>query len=157
MSIREMTRDDLPQVSRVCMEAFMASVASTLPAQGIETFRGIASVESFGRRMQDDTTLLVFADGPSVKGVVELKAGRHVAMLFVDPPHQGQGIGRRLVEAAISHARSERITVNASLPSVPAYTKYGFRCCSAVGESGGLVYQPMERRDTLVSDPQHAD
>ncbi|QEQ98352.1 GNAT family N-acetyltransferase [Neptunomonas concharum] len=54
------------------------------------------------------------------------------------------GIRKSLITAALKHARTQTVTVKASLSSVPAYKKYGFKCSGDIGESAGLVYQPME-------------
>lgn len=143
MTIRQLTANDLDHVSALCIRAFMASVAPSLSAQGVATFTQIAAADSFAGRMGGDNLMLVYVRDDQLQGVIELKEGRHVAMLFVDPPQQGQGIGRQLLAAALVHARSAEITVSASLSSVLAYERYGFRCCGEIGESAGLVYQPM--------------
>lgn len=67
-----------------------------------------------------------------------------MAMLFIAPGRQRQGIGARLMSAALEHARAEIVTVRASLSSVPAYQRYGFNLAGQVGEFAGLTYQPME-------------
>lgn len=153
MPIRAMTTADLPRVSQICMQAFMTSVAGTLSQQGIDTFSQIAASESFRTRLENDNTMLVYVDGDDVLGVVELKAGRHLAMLFVDPLHQGRGIGRQLVATILRQAETEQVTVSASMSSVLAYLRYGFQCCGEVAESAGLVYQPMQIAP--AADPEH--
>ncbi|WP_076496005.1 GNAT family N-acetyltransferase [Neptunomonas antarctica] len=50
--------------------------------------------------------------------------------------------GRRLLSAALKYTRSDIVTVNVSLSSVPAYKKYGFNYTGDVSISAGLVYQP---------------
>ncbi len=87
--------------------------------------------------------LVAECDG-EIEGVIELKEGCHVAMLFVEPEKQMKGIGRRLLSSALSYARVGTVTVSASLSSVPAYRKYGFECKGDIAESAGLIYQPME-------------
>lgn len=71
--------------------------------------------------------------------------GRHIGMLFVDPQAHRRGIGRELFEAALAHACADLISVSASLPSVAAYTRFGFSLTGPVSESSGLIYQPMAR------------
>ncbi|WP_415905912.1 GNAT family N-acetyltransferase [Neptuniibacter sp. QD72_48] len=145
MMIREIKEGDIEGVSRVCLDAFSDSVAGSLSDEGIATFTAIASPNAFAERMKADNRMLVAEDNNGeILGVVELKEGRHIAMLFVTPSQQKGGIGRRLLTAALKYARSETVTVSASLPSVPAYRKYGFKLTGDVGESSGLVYQPME-------------
>lgn len=145
MIIREMKKGDIEGVSQVCLDAFSDSVAGSLSDEGIATFTAISSADAFSERMKADNRMLV-AEGKNgeILGVVELKEGRHIAMLFVTPSQQKGGIGRGLLTAVLKYARSETVTVSASLPSVPAYQKYGFKLAGDVGELSGLVYQPME-------------
>lgn len=145
MQIRTLTHDDLSSASALCMDAFMQTVAPSLSAQGVETFANVAAAQAFAERMQGDNLLLVCVAGEAITGLIELKEGRHVAMLFVAPGWQRRGIGRRLMNAALEHARAEVVTVRASLSSVAAYEHYGFLQAGEVGEFAGLVYQPMEK------------
>lgn len=145
MIIRDMKECDTEGVSHVCLDAFSESVASSLSDEGIATFTAIASPDAFAERMKADNRMLV-AEGKNsaILGVIELKEGRHIAMLFVTPSQQKGGIGRKLLTAVLRNTRSETVTVSASLSSVPAYQKYGFKPKGDVGEFSGLVYQPME-------------
>jgi GNAT superfamily N-acetyltransferase len=144
MLIRKVQPADLPRLSSLCIDAFMGSVASTLTEEGINTFKKIASVDGFANRMEADNKMLACEDGGEVIGVVELKEGRHIAMLFVDPCRQKKGVGRSLISAVLPCTRRAVLTVNASLTSVPAYLSYGFKCTGEAGELAGLKYQPME-------------
>ncbi|MBD8696623.1 GNAT family N-acetyltransferase [Stenotrophomonas sp. CFBP 13718] len=145
MSVRALAPHDFEAASAICIAAFTQSVAPTVTAQGVATFGSIAAASSFAKRFVGDNKILVFEEAGRVVGVIELKEGRHISMLFVDPDAQGRGIGRQLVEAALAQARAELITVSASLPSVPAYTRYGFALAGPVAEAAGLIYQPMNR------------
>ncbi|WP_410480607.1 GNAT family N-acetyltransferase [Pseudomonas plecoglossicida] len=146
MQIRKLTLDDLPHASALCMDAFLQAVAPSLSAQGVETFAKVAAAQAFAERMQGDNLMLACVSEGAIAGLIELKEGRHVAMLFVAPGWQRTGIGMRLMNAALRHARVEVVTVKASLTSVPAYQRYGFTLAGEVGEFAGLVYQPMEKR-----------
>lgn len=146
MQIRRLTHDDLPRANAVCMDAFMLAVAPSLSAQGVETFSRLADAQAMAERMIGDNLLLACVAADDVAGVIELKEGRHVAMLFVAPGWQRRGIGMRLMNAALEQARAEVVTVSASLSSVAAYKRYGFVTSGEVNEIAGLVYQPMEKR-----------
>ncbi|PZS71588.1 MULTISPECIES: GNAT family N-acetyltransferase [Stenotrophomonas] len=143
--IRPARVDDLPAISAVCLAAFNAAVAPTLGADGIATFASVAAADAFGVRLQGDNQILVAEQEDRVVGVIELKAGRHLAMLFVDPACQGQGIGHALFEAVLPQVREPVLTVRASLNAVPTYLRYGFVLDGDVGEFNGLVYQQMVR------------
>ncbi|MBM9489592.1 GNAT family N-acetyltransferase [Pseudomonas sp. R11F] len=148
MQIREMTHDDLPGANALCLEAFMLAVAPSLSAQGVETFVKVAAQQAFAERMVGDNLMLVCVAEGRLTGLIELKEGRHVTMLFVTPGSQRRGVGRRLVNAALEQARTNVVTVRASLSSVAAYERYGFTLAGDVGEFAGLVYQPMEKQLT---------
>ncbi|MGB2064011.1 MAG: GNAT family N-acetyltransferase, partial [Marinomonas gallaica] len=77
-------------------------------------------------------------------GVAELREGHHVSMLFVRPDHQRHGLGTQLLNALLLLARSQKVTVSASLSSIAAYQKYGFIECGDISEIAGLTYQPMD-------------
>jgi len=142
--IRKLEKGDLEIVSSICMEAFTDSVAPSLTSEGIETFGKISSVYGFSNRMEEDNIILVYEDKRRIIGVIELKEGRHLAMLFVDPNFQKKGVGRALISAISPYIKVEKMTVSASLNSVPAYLKYGFIYAGEPDEKVGLKYQPME-------------
>lgn len=143
LNIRHMTQEDVAAVSAVCMASFSYSVADTVSAEGRETFAKIAAREALLKRMQDAHLLLVAESDGKVNGVIELRDGHHIVMLFVQPEQQQKGIGRKLLATALAEVNSKAVTVRASLPSVPVYQKYGFQLTGEIAEFAGLVYQPM--------------
>ncbi|WP_409526024.1 GNAT family N-acetyltransferase [Nitrincola sp. MINF-07-Sa-05] len=144
MIVRKMEEKDLDAVSATCIASFLHSVAGTLSEEGSSTFSKIAASNAFFDRTKGDNLMLVAECDGKLEGVVELKEGRHIAMLFVAPEHQKKGVGKKLLLSALDYAKVDTVTVRASLSSVPAYKKYGFECSGATGESAGLIYQPME-------------
>ncbi|PWB34160.1 GNAT family N-acetyltransferase [Pseudomonas sp. SDI] len=146
MQIRQMTHNDLPSASALCLETFMQAVAPSLSAQGVASFAKVAAQAAFAERMKGDNLMLVCVAEGAIRGMVEFKGRCHVAMLFVAPSWQHRGIGKHLVDAALEHARADVVTVRASLSAVAAYQRYGFVLSGEVGEFAGLVYQPMEKR-----------
>lgn len=144
MSIRKLENKDVEAVSELCIASFSQSVAASLSEEGVATFSKIAASDAFHHRMKEDNVMLVAHGDGKIEGVIELKEGRHVAMLFVDPDRQMKGVGRELLASALTYARVDTVTVSASLSSVVAYKKYGFECKGDVAESAGLIYQPMQ-------------
>jgi len=144
MSIRKINSEDLRSVSSICIDAFMGAVAPTLEEEGIKTFQSIASISSLESRMEADNEMLVYEENHQVVGFLELKEGRHIAMLFVSPNSQKNGVGKSLISEILTYAKNDVITVSASLTSVPAYLHYGFEYAGDAAESSGLKYQPMQ-------------
>ncbi|MCH1918069.1 GNAT family N-acetyltransferase [Shewanella sp. A3A] len=143
MLIRPLTDADLAAVSALCISAFEHSVAATVTPEGIATFNAIATSEALAERRLQDNVILVAEQQGELLGMIELKAGHHLSMLFVAPTQQHHGVGRQLLQAVLAHARAQTITVKSSLPAVGAYERYGFKATGAIAESAGLTYQPM--------------
>jgi predicted N-acetyltransferase YhbS len=141
--IRPARADDLAAISAICMAAFHEAVAPSLSAQGVATFTQVAAADAFAERLQGDNHILVAEQDRDIVGVIELKEGRHLAMLFVAPACQGQGIGHALLQAVLPQLRAPAMSVRASLNAVPTYQRYGFVIDGEVGEFNGLVYQPL--------------
>ncbi len=141
--IRPARPDDLAAISAICMAAFHEAVAPSLSAQGVATFTQVAAADAFAERLQGDNHMLVAEREDRIVGVIELKEGRHLAMLFVAPACQGQGIGHALLQAVLPQLRTPAMSVRASLNAVPTYQRYGFVIDGEVGEFNGLVYQPL--------------
>ncbi len=144
MTIRALRADEAAEAEQVCLHAFMDSIAPTLGDEGIATFARIAAASSFVARMAGDNAMLVHEHAGRIDGLIEIREGRHVAMLFVAPHAQGRGIGRRLLAGARPLLRTRTVTVSAALTSVRAYLGYGFVLAGPPAESSGLTYQPME-------------
>ena len=82
--------------------------------------------------------ILCVRDDEKAIGVVRLLwDGGYIAFLsdvIVDPLYQGQGIGRKLVEASIRKLKEEmkpgykvKLTLNSAIGREPFYEKFGFR------------------------------
>ncbi|AWH53658.1 GNAT family N-acetyltransferase [Stenotrophomonas sp. ESTM1D_MKCIP4_1] len=141
--IRPARPDDVPAISAVCIAAFRHAVAPSLSAQGVATFMQVAGSGAFAERLLGDNCILVAEQDEDIVGVVELKEGRHLAMLFVAPAWQGKGIGHALLQAVLPQLRTPAMSVRASLNAVPTYQRYGFVIDGEVGEFNGLAYQPL--------------
>lgn len=144
--IRTMYREDVSDVSRIVLDSFLHSVSSHLSEQGIATFRTIASEKAFLERMSDENTMLVYESAGAIHGYVEVKEGRHLVLLFVDPAKQRKGVGAQLVAEALKYSGGV-VTVNASLNSVGAYLRYGFEIAGPEAELQGLRFRPMMKKN----------
>jgi GNAT superfamily N-acetyltransferase len=124
--IRDATTDDAPAIARLVnlaflVERFFVDGDRTNPAE-------------IGRLLQTGTFLLAETDGRLVACVyVERRGDRgYFGMLSVDPSRQGEGLGRRLVDAAEDRCRSRGcrlmeihvVDVREELP--PFYRRLGY-------------------------------
>jgi GNAT superfamily N-acetyltransferase len=84
----------------------------------------------------------------SIVGVIAVRNGSHVSLLFVDPSLHGRGIGRRLFAAALMEMRRRQpdldcVTVNSSDFAIPFYRALGFEPSSEPFFSKGTKITPM--------------
>lgn len=83
----------------------------------------------------------------ALAGFIASRDTSHLFHLFVAPAWQGRGLSRRLWQAlqdgAAEAGHEGPFTVNASLPAVPVYARFGFVAEGPVQQAHGLAFQPM--------------
>ena len=87
------------------------------------------------------TTL--FEEDGIIKGFISVIEYSFIGALFVDPPYQGHGIGRRLLDHVFSQYQHLSLTVyKDNLAAVQFYQKYGFKIMNEQlnQDSGKLEY-----------------
>ena len=94
--------------------------------------------------------LFVAVEGDNLIGLITLRSGNHISLLFVDEAYHRRGIGRALVkylqEFMLQNTKHTTITVNASPYGIPFYHQLGFHDTGAKTTKKGIIYTPMEFR-----------
>lgn len=110
-------------------EPFLASIAAERQAQSIAAHRyWVAEVDG------------------EIVGLAAMRSPQHVFHLFVDAAWQGQGLGRRLMQALVDGVDpAQPVTVNASLAAQAFYARWGFEPDGPAQCQHGVRYQPMRR------------
>jgi putative acetyltransferase len=82
-----------------------------------------------------------------ITGFAGVAAGK-VEMLFIDPVHRGQGLGRQLLWYAIEHLNADQLDVNEqNPPAVGFYFKQGFEIIGRTEHDGmGQPYPLLHLR-----------
>ncbi|MCR4755944.1 MAG: GNAT family N-acetyltransferase [Lachnospiraceae bacterium] len=90
---------------------------------------------------------LAFIDDVLV-GMIGIRNGNHISLLFVDGNYHNLGIGRKLINKAASYLRSNtefsKMTVNSAPVAKDFYHKLGFTDCGEMAHKDGIIYIPME-------------
>ena len=150
MKIRLAEKSEAEAISRFVSELTVTHIGPTLPVEGLEHLLRGMDVESTMTRMTDGFVYWVALDGSAIVGVAAVKLPSHIYHLFVRSDRQRSGIGRRLMDEALSFI-SDRcggttVTVNSSLNAVDAYRRFGFRDAGdEVVDGAGVRFQPMLR------------
>lgn len=132
------------RVAEVVSSSFQHLAVQYQSAQGIATFTQFASHEAMAARDLAGAMTYVALIQDVIIGMLQVRDGSQIAMLFVLPELQSRGVGRALVKAA--DAEGQLKTVDASVNSVMAFMRYGFMPCGADQIAGdGLRFVPMQR------------
>lgn len=135
--LRTAQPSDAEAISRLIAEALRRTNAADYPNKVIEGMTAAYNVPRVGLMIRA-REMLVAEMGDEIVGTIGY-AGGTVRSLFIAPLHQGQGIGRRLIEAVEALARRSHIrslTVAASLTAIGFYRRCGFEMLRPVEPSG---------------------
>ena len=151
MHLREATTEDFGPAAELARRAFDMAVAPHCSSEGAATFHAYASEAALRNRAEEDHLTVVAVEAGHIVGMAQVKAGTHLAMLFVLPEAQRRGIGRRLMEFVLTMSGPGELTVNASPNAEPAYLRFGFRRMSEEQIKDGIRFIPMQRPRSLTS------
>jgi GNAT superfamily N-acetyltransferase len=115
---------------------------------GAEEFLISLSPEFIRRNLQDENYRYQLAfDGETLAGVVAVRDNTHLFSLYVGSPWHGQGVGKRLWEAArdaaLARGNPGSFTVNSSTFAEGMYRHLGFTATGPVAEMHGIRFIPM--------------
>lgn len=148
MKIRLAERSEAEAISRFVSELAVTHIGPTLQVEGLENLLRSMDVDSTIQRMTDGFPHWVAVEDGAIVGVAVVKPPSHIYHLFVRSDRQRNGIGRRLLNEALSFI-SDRcgratVTVNSSRNAVHAYRRFGFRdAADEVVDDAGVRFQPM--------------
>lgn len=125
--IRQFDPSDATAVSNVIRTTMRISNAADYPMARLQPLIDYFSPEKVAQLSHERDCLVAEEEGEIV-GTAALD-GNELVTFFVDPQHQGQGIGSALLKAieiiAFDHGRRE-LRVDASLAGTPFYERHGY-------------------------------
>jgi GNAT superfamily N-acetyltransferase len=148
--LRQATPADAAAISRLVTSLAPSYVLPDQPPESAEELLAWMGEAAVGERMRAGHRHLVAEVDGRLVGVVATRDESHLFLLFVDAAFHRRGIARVLWNAALAAcveaAQPERITVNASPYSVPAYRRLGFVDLGPARLDRWLITVPMEFR-----------
>lgn len=147
-SVRDATPEDAPAVSALIHASFRAYIAADWQPEAGENLITETSADKLAARLAEAVVALLLEDEGRVLGVIVMPRPTLVQLCFVAPGHTGQGIGRRLWEAARARVEAcfpevRTVELNASPYAVAAYRAFGFHAISAPYLRDGAVATRM--------------
>lgn len=147
-TIRFATPDDAPAIHALIM-ALQPMLTIAPDGEGADQFLASIQPEVLAANIgAENYRYQVACLGDTLAGVVALRDNTHLFSLYVAKPCHGQGIGRRLWQAARAEALQRgnpgSFTVNSSAYAEQMYLGWGFQPTATVQEHHGIRYIPMK-------------
>lgn len=141
---------DWESAMELAWRTFLRFEAPVYEKEGVDNFLAFISEERLYKMFLAGEYLLYVAkkDGKTV-GMLGIRSGTHISLLFVDSDYHRQGIGKRLVYTAVTELRGRGcniITVNSSPYGLPFYKSLGFLETEGEKHADGITYYPMAAR-----------
>ncbi|AUZ45120.1 GNAT family N-acetyltransferase [Pseudomonas orientalis] len=133
---------DYPELARI-WEASVRATHDFLPESYILLLKNLVLT-----RYLDSVMLVCTKDSSQrITGFAGV-AARKVEMLFIDPLHRGQGLGRQLLRYAIEHMNADELDVNEQNPqALGFYCHQGFEVIGRTEHDGlGRPYPLLHMR-----------
>ena len=133
---------DYPELTQVWEDSVRAT-HDFLPDSYIELLKNLVLT-----RYLDAVMLICIKDSRQrITGFAGVAAGK-VEMLFIDPAHRGQGLGKQLLRYAMEHLNADELDVNEQNPqALGFYFKQGFEVIGRTEHDGmGQPYPLLHMR-----------
>ena len=147
--IRSAYRNEWQDAMTLAWRTFLRFEADVYSREGVQNFRNFITDSTLYRMfVMGSYQLFVALDGDKIVGMITLRDGTHISLLFVDEAYHRRGIGsaliRYLADYLLTEAGADRVTVNASPYGVEFYHKVGFKDLRPEEVKDGIIYTPME-------------
>ena len=146
--IRSMEPGEETAVCCLVRRVFAEFVAPLYAEQGIQEFERYTSPDLLAQRIQINHFVLVAEARAELIGAIEVRDCNHIALLFVTPEWQGQGVARKLLQQALAMAKGRKpdltvVNVHASPNAVDVYKALGFEVTGVEHLDHGIRFMPM--------------
>ncbi|GLC24214.1 GNAT family N-acetyltransferase [Roseisolibacter agri] len=145
---RAMRAEETDAAAALAQRVYDAAIAPHESPEGRASYARYASPEAMRARAANHAVTVAEEDDGALVGVLEVRDGTHVSMLFVDPRCQRAGVGRALLGHAFGAPEAwPALTVNSTPGAVDAYERLGFvaEAPGEVVERNGIRFVPMCR------------
>lgn len=149
ISVRAAYHTEWDDAMALAWRTFMQFVAEDYTPEGVESFQNFVTDGILQKMfLMGECQLFGAYDNGVMIGMIALRQGRHISLLFVDRKYHMKGIGRLLIGYVSDYVLYEeghrRITVDSSPYAVGFYHRVGFTDTGAAQTSQGVTYTPME-------------
>lgn len=153
--IRKARIEDWDDVMAMTWRTFIRFEAKDYTKEGVRSFFDFISDPILQRMFLNDAyPIFVAEDQGKIIGMISLREGTHISLLFVDAAYHRQGVGSSLMQTIWEFIRTEVgkeiVTVNAAPYGVGFYHKLGFKDTGPEEARDGIRYTPMKRELNII-------
>lgn len=136
-------------VCNLIVRVFNEFVAPVYSQEGIRTFLTMITPEDLKEKSLGQFVIVAESNGQLI-GILAIRGGKHISLLFVKSEYQGQGIGKKLIRAGQDMCLEkapglEAITVSSSPNSISFYKSAGFKVTAGEANENGMLYITMAK------------
>ena len=149
-TIEPCTKKQWDDATELAFRVFMKYEAKEYGQKGIDSFAGFLTSPSLEKLFKAGKYIVYVAVmDDNIIGVISLRSGNHLSLLFVDERYHRQGVGKELIKTMQDYLLRETdyqtMTVNASPYGIPFYETMGFKATDIqISSDDGIIYTPME-------------
>ena len=147
--IRKADIGDWDNAMELAFRVFLKFEAKEYGPEGIKNFAQFITDEDLKKMFRlGEYLLFVAVRNEELVGLISLRSGNHISLLFVDERYHRMGIGtlllRHLQEYMLRNTKYQKLTVFAAPYGVPFYYRMGFVDMGKETRKDGIIYTPME-------------
>lgn len=148
MVVRKAEKEEWEEAMALAWRVFQKYDAPDYTEEGIDSFLNFISDNSLYKMfLAGEYVLFVAESGGKIIGIISLRMGKHISLLFVDEKYQRIGAGKKLVNYLENYLANElgvyQCSVNAAPGAIAFYEKIGFESIGPMEISDGITYMPM--------------
>jgi len=157
MEIRAVKPEELSPCLNLVKQVFWEFVAPDCLLSGVEEFSNFLHPELIAQRLNTGWFMLAAFDEqaetpakkPLCAGVLLVRDGSHISLLFTAKAYFRRGIAKALLKAGVKKCLEQKpelktLTVNASSHGYAAYRRMGFSPTGPKQMKNGIRFIPME-------------
>ena len=158
--IRKAKEEDWENAMELAFRIFLKYEAQEYGKEGTDHFASFVTDQTLKKMfLQGDYKLFLAERHDTLIGLISVRNGNHISLLFVDDSYHRHGVGSALIRYLVNYLKFatdfHKVTVNAAPYGIPFYHSVGFQDMGPLEKRDGITYVPMELYlHTVVSDSE---
>ena len=147
--IRPAKKTEWNEAMQLAFRTFLKFESEQYGPEGTKNFKEFVTDRFlYNMFLRGEYKLFVAEEKENLVGLISLRNGNHISLLFVEERYHRKGIGTALIrylhEYMLQNTAYDRLTVNAAPYGIPFYHKIGFQDTGDTTTKDGITYIPME-------------